>query len=164
MGRKQDQEHLSNDKVPSDLLNIQGIAFAKKGQFQKAIECFVKAHKLNPNNPLSWYNIGTSLAMVNQEDKALLILYCYERAIELDPYNAEAWNNKGAIIEMMGNDKNALACYERSLEIRPGYTSAIRNIQSLLKKLGHREASQKYSTPNRKLTAISDALNNVSFD
>ena len=164
MRRKQDQEHLSNEKVPSDLLNIQGIAFAKKGQFEEAIECFVKAHELNPNNPLSWYNIGTSLAMVNKEDKALLILYCYERAIELDPYNAEAWNNKGAIMEMMGSDKSALACYERSLEIRPGYPSAISNIELLLKKLGYRQASKKHSTPNRKLTAISDALNNVSFD
>ena len=53
MRRKQDQEHLSNEIVPSDLLNIQGIAFAKKGQFEEAIGCFVKAHELNPNNPLS---------------------------------------------------------------------------------------------------------------
>jgi tetratricopeptide (TPR) repeat protein len=67
-------------------------------------------------------------------------------------------------MEMIGNDESALACYERSLEIRPGFASAIRNIQLLLKKLGYKEASKKYSTANRKLTAISDALNNVSFD
>jgi Flp pilus assembly protein TadD len=141
-----DQSHLSNEKVPSDLLNIQGIAFAKQGKYQEAVECFIKAQKLNPNNPLSWYNIGTSLAMVDKEDKALLVLYCYERAIELDPYNAEAWNNKGAILELMGAEKNALACYGRALEIRAGYASAMRNIELLLKKLGHNEASKKYTT------------------
>lgn len=134
----------SNDKLPSDMLNIQGITHAKKGSFDEAIKCFIKAEKLNPNNATSWYNIGTSLAMVNKEDKALLILYCFDRAIELDPYNAEAWNNKGVILELMGAEKNALVCYQRSLEIRPGYASSMRNIELLLKKSGSTNESRKY--------------------
>ena len=118
---------------------MEGIAHARKGNFQKAIQCFVDCQKLNPNNALSWYNIGTSLAMISKQDHALLILYCYDRTLELDPYNAEAWNNKGAILEeIMGAEKNAMACYERAFEIRPNYASARSNIELLLKKQGRK--------------------------
>jgi tetratricopeptide (TPR) repeat protein len=132
----------ANAKYPSDML--EGIAYAKKGNYHEAIQCFIKAHNLNPNNATSWYNIGTSLAMVDKEDKALFILHCYDRAIELDSNNAEAWNNKGTILELMGADKSALFCYERALEIRPGYASAMRNTDLLLKKLVSANESRKY--------------------
>jgi tetratricopeptide (TPR) repeat protein len=162
----QDKTASANEKVPSDALNIEGIAHAKRGDYHEAIRCFIRAQNLNPNNATSWYNIGTSLAMVNKEDKALFILYCYDRAIELDSNNAEAWNNKGAILELMGAKKNALFCYERALEIRPGYVSAMRNIELLLKKLGRNAESKKYSkqynTPPP--SSFTEALHYVSFD
>lgn len=147
---EQDKVAEINDNIPSDMLNIEGIGHAKKGDFHEAIRCFIKAQNLNPNNATSWYNIGTSLAMVNKEEKALFILYCYDRAIEIDPNNAEAWHNRGTILELMGTNQKALHSYQRALEVRPGYISAMCNIELLMKKLGWEDESKKYSNEKSK--------------
>jgi tetratricopeptide (TPR) repeat protein len=160
---KHEKPSIDNEKVPSNKYNIEGIAHAKKGEYHEAISCFLKAQNQNPNNPTSWYNIGTSLAMVNKEEKALFILYCYDRAIDLDPHNAEAWNNKGAILEFMGADKSALHCYQRALEIRPGYASAKHNIELLLKKKGLKSHAKQYSKDANK-ESIANPLYYLSFD
>jgi superkiller protein 3 len=147
---EQDEVGEINDNIPSDMLNIEGIGHAKKGDYHEAIRCFIKSQNLNPNNTTSWYNLGTSLAMTNKEEKALFILYCYDRAIEIDPNNAEAWNNRGAILELTGADQRALHSYQRALEVRPGYASAMRNIELLMKKLGWEAESKKYSKEKSK--------------
>ena len=147
------------------MLNIKGAGHARKGEFNEAIKCFIESQNVNPNNPTSWYNIGTSLAMVNKEDKALFILYCYDRAIEINPRNAEAWNNKGTILELMGAFENAIKCYERALEIRPGYENATRNMKLLLSRLGHKGRAKKYDRETvAPKASFGEAMNYVSWE
>ncbi|HKZ60868.1 MAG TPA: tetratricopeptide repeat protein [Nitrososphaera sp.] len=150
---------------PAELLNRQGMGHAKKGEYNEAVKCFIKAQNVNPNNATSWYNIGTSLAMDNKEDKALFILYCYDRAIELNPQDAEAWNNKATILELMGADENAIMCYKRALEIRPGHGSAMRNMELLLTRLGRKREAMNYNTDSAQpKPSFTEAVHYVSWD
>ena len=69
-----------------------GIAYAKKGEFNKAVPDFNKAIEIDPNSAPAYNNRGLAYRRKDELKKALSD---YTKAIQIDPRYAEAYNNRG---------------------------------------------------------------------
>jgi tetratricopeptide (TPR) repeat protein len=73
--------------------NDKGLALAKSGRNQEAIQYFDKALELDPKNVGALVNKGTALYKLNRYQEAL---QCCYRALAIDPKNAKAQRLKTA--------------------------------------------------------------------
>jgi len=81
--------------------------------FEKAIYCFKRALKRNPENSEAWNLMGKAYYKLKKEE---LALQCFERALDLDSDNYLTWIDKGTILANK-NPKEASKCFERALEL-----------------------------------------------
>ncbi len=70
-------------------LNNDGILFAQKGNYKKAISCFKKAIEIKNDNPLFWLNLGITYRDFNKIDLAIEATL---QAHKLDLQNHEITN------------------------------------------------------------------------
>ncbi len=73
------------------LLN-QGLAFAKKGQYDLSINYLNKAIEINPRLAEAYINRGVAYQAKGQYDKTISD---YNKAIEINPGLADAYTNRG---------------------------------------------------------------------
>jgi tetratricopeptide (TPR) repeat protein len=64
--------------------NFRGIAWDRKGNYDKAIADYTKAIEIKPKNGTGWYNRARIYCARGEEDKALSDL---KRAVTLDGFN-----------------------------------------------------------------------------
>jgi serine/threonine protein kinase len=88
-------------------------ALINLGRLEEALECILRAKKLDPNNPAAWNSEGTILTDWGRCDEALR---CFDRSIELDPTWVFPWHNKGCVLRKMGRSADALVCFENALK------------------------------------------------
>ena len=84
-----------------------GEKFLKLNKYEKAIDCFDKAIKINLNHPGAWYGKGLALASLTKHKKAIK---CYDKAIDLSPQFPVAWRYKGISYKAIGKIKVAEEC------------------------------------------------------
>jgi len=71
---------LSRDPNNVEILNLLGDLFSRKGFYRRALMVDLRLTLLRPDDPVAFYNLACSRAMLNQIDAALDSL---QRAIEL---------------------------------------------------------------------------------
>jgi tetratricopeptide (TPR) repeat protein len=76
-----------------------GIAYARKGQGDRAIEDYDQAIRLDPNYAIAFYNRGLAYKGKGQPDRAIAD---YDQAIQLDPDYAAAFSNRGTVYSGKG--------------------------------------------------------------
>ncbi|MDH5610271.1 MAG: tetratricopeptide repeat protein [Cyclobacteriaceae bacterium] len=103
--------------------------YESEGNYQAAIQAYVKALEIQPENTLNLLSLGIAQASVNQFEQAIKT---YDRVIALDKYQADAWLNKGNAYHGMGNEKIAVDCYKKSIDINPWNSSPYFNIGNIL--------------------------------
>ncbi|EJS42304.1 pex5p [Saccharomyces arboricola H-6] len=93
-----------------------GLLFYTKDDFDKTIDCFESALKVNPNDELMWNRLGASLANSNRSEEAI---QAYHRALQLKPsfvrarYNlAVSSMNIGCLKEAAGYLLSVLSMHE----------------------------------------------------
>ena len=69
-----------------------GLAYANRGQHDKAISDYNKAIEINPRYAMAYSNRGIVYAKKGQHDRAISD---YNKAIEINPKLAIAYNNRG---------------------------------------------------------------------
>jgi tetratricopeptide (TPR) repeat protein len=79
--------------------NNRGVAWAGKGEFDKAIADYTEAIRLDPKYAAAFYNRGMAWDDKGDNDKAIAD---YTEAIRLDPKLAAAYNNRGMAWEGRG--------------------------------------------------------------
>ena len=67
--------------------NRNGVEFYSDEEYEKAIECYDKAIRLDPDNVYAWNNRGLSYLAKEAFDKAI---ECFSEAIRIDPDYADA--------------------------------------------------------------------------
>jgi tetratricopeptide (TPR) repeat protein len=77
-----------------------GLAYARKGQYDHAIEDFDQAIRLNPNDAVAFSNRGAAYARRGQPDRAI---EDYDQAIRLNPDYATAFYNRGFVKRAKGD-------------------------------------------------------------
>jgi len=113
---------LSKDKQNVDAWVGKGEALYNLGQDERAIQCFDKANKYNPDFEEAWYFKGLSMTELSRLEDAI---DCFDRAIQLYPEYKEAWLSSSIALNKRGENKKALACVNKALELDPKYLPSI---------------------------------------
>ena len=116
---------LESQLVPSDYLvgayNNRGLAYARKGDFDEAIEDYNQAIELNPKSAVAYQNRGNIYFDQKDFDEAI---EDYNQAIEyktkLDPPDlAGAYYNRGRIYARKANVDQAIVDLRKAIELNP---------------------------------------------
>lgn len=123
--------------------NTLGIALAKCGKLDNAVEHFSEAVGIDPGYAEAYYNLGFTFAKQMKYDEAVAY---YNEALRLDPDYAESCNNLGVILAKRGDLDEAVSYYREALRLKPDYAMAHSNLASALAKQGKfAEAVEQYT-------------------
>lgn len=90
-----------------------GNKYAEKGKNEKAIECYVKAVKADPEFAFAWDNLGLCYRKVNNYEEAIK---CYKKSLEVDPYGILPIQNLAVVYEYTKDYKAAAETYIKLIE------------------------------------------------
>ncbi|MDP4651446.1 MAG: sulfotransferase [Haliea sp.] len=85
-----------------------GVIAADNGRYEQALEIFVRACKLAPDNPAYSAEIGKTLIVLSRYGEALAAAEC---ALALGPKLVTTWNTLGGVFSYAGEHKRALYCF-----------------------------------------------------
>jgi tetratricopeptide (TPR) repeat protein len=116
-----------------------GLAWAQKGQLNKAMECYAKSIQLKPDNANTHYNLGNAYFTQNMPEKAIAE---YRAVIRAMPDFVRAYDMLAIVLIQAGKIEEATATYEQALKIDP----ADKNARLGLEKI---RAAQKGGLPKQ---------------
>jgi tetratricopeptide (TPR) repeat protein len=107
-------------------------------EHSKAKTCYEMALEIDPEDGISWCQLGNIQAL---DAKRALALSAYDKALKINPNNAYAWNNKGVIFVSLAWPEEAMVCFNKAMLLMPGNFDAHINLAKMCAKLGrHDEA------------------------
>ncbi len=109
-----------------------GNTYVDLGQYDKAIQRFQAALKLDPGFVKADYNLALAYAHSKRFDEALAIL---KRLLLADPKNTQLLSARGWVQHLAGRDEDALADYRAVLDLSPADLNALYNSGIILWKL-----------------------------
>jgi len=93
-----------------------GLAYKKKGQWDKAIADFDGAIRLKPDFVFALNNRGNAYYDKGQFDRAI---EDYDEAIRLNPDFSEAFSNRGNVHRKKGQIDRAIKDYDKAIRLNP---------------------------------------------
>ncbi len=124
---------LKDPLTPEEHLNL-GVAYERKGEFDKAIREYQAAAK---KLPIAFLYLGNTYFLKNDWDQAEIY---FKKAIEKDGKNAAAYNNLAWLYFQRGeNLEQAEALAQKALELDPSKSS---NYGDTLEKVREKRATQ----------------------
>lgn len=102
---------------------IDGVNHYRKGDFQKAVECFDQAISDNPQNADAYYERSSAKYALHDFYGALQDV---SQAIQINEHPAYL-NNRSAINSKMGDFTSAVSDASRAIELKGDYTQAYLN-------------------------------------
>lgn len=125
------QKILEKDEKNLEALGNLGVISKSLGNYKEAIEYYIKAIKINPDNPLVYNNLGNAFKAIKDYKRAIL---AFSDCIKRDPKNASAYNNLGIAYESAGDNQKAIQAYKEAVRIDPKFSKAVNNIGVILYK------------------------------
>jgi tetratricopeptide (TPR) repeat protein len=99
-----------------------GLAYRNSRQYDKAIEAYQEAIRVNPEYSVAWLTLGDIYHLnYSQYDKA--IDACQE-AIYIDPEHADAWHHLGFAYAKSGHHDKAISAIQEAIRINPEKVNA----------------------------------------
>jgi peptidoglycan/xylan/chitin deacetylase (PgdA/CDA1 family)/uncharacterized caspase-like protein len=97
----------------------------KERRYEEALEEFLAAAKMEPNNALALNNVGYLYYRLGKDDEAIS---WYQKTIQVDPHRAIAYANLGDLYYKLDRIADARPIYEKYLELDPNnrYASTVR--------------------------------------
>jgi len=112
------------ESMEAEFYYNRGIAYGKKGQYDRAISDFTKAIEIDPRYAEAYNNRGIAYGKKDQYDQ---VISDFTKAIEIDPRYAEAYNNRGIAYGKKGQYDRAISDYTKALKINPMFAGAYYN-------------------------------------
>ena len=106
-------------------LHLLGLAFYQLGQFDRAVDLFLRAIAVNEKVPSVHKNLGNAFDYLNRLDEAVA---SYDRAIALDPAFAAAYNDRGNALTKLHRFDDAIASYSKAITLKHDYPEAYNNL------------------------------------
>jgi len=107
----------SGRQTPDNLARAffnRGRAWAEKGQYDRAIQDFDEAIRLDPNYPDAFNNRGVAWSGKGQVDRAIAD---FDQAIRLDPNYAIAIYNRGLAAQNLGRPDEAAQYFTKAKQV-----------------------------------------------
>ncbi len=104
-----------------------------KSEFEKAIEAYKKAIKIDPDSDGAHHNIGLAYHNLGKFEKAI---EAYKKAIEINPNNDWAYSGMGGAYYNLGKFEKAIEAYKKAIKIDPDSDGAHHNIGLAYHNLG----------------------------
>ena len=101
-----------------------GLAFLNTNQFDRAIEDFGEAIKLDPTDADAFNNRGDAY---RSSGGYVLAINDYDQAIKLRPDFAEAFNHRGMAQYEISQVDHAIEDYDQAIKLDPNYAEAFNN-------------------------------------
>ena len=99
-----------------EALYKRGVAYAKKGEHDRAIEDFTRVIGLKPGLMEAYYNRGVSYGAKGDYDRAIAD---YTKAIKLRPDDAKTYLNRGDAYWKKGDLERARRDFEKAIKLDP---------------------------------------------
>ncbi|MFH1421759.1 MAG: tetratricopeptide repeat protein [Planctomycetota bacterium] len=135
-------------KKATDNLNAlesygKGLIFKKNEKtYDKAIESFIEASKIDPEFAAPHYQLGCLFVITEMLNPGIKE---YLKATRLDPEYAEAYNNLGVVYSQLGRTSQALEVYKKAVAKNYGLADAHCNLGKLLDSMEqYEEAIKEY--------------------
>ena len=122
----------------SRALQDEGVALARSGRLEEAIERFREALELEPADSMTRFYVGLAQAKLGRLDAAR---DAFLEAIRLEPRSERAQLFLGSVLALQGNDPGAAEAFAAALEIHPGLTAARNERAKALQRLGRYAAA-----------------------
>ena len=109
----------SGRETPENLARAfshRGLAYARKGQDDSAIQDLDQAIRLNPNDAEAFSNRGYAYNGKREYDSAIQDL---DQAIRLNPNDANTFSNRGAVLRALGRQAQAAADFAKARQLDP---------------------------------------------
>ncbi len=125
-----DQVSEENRTTTESYFNTRGLLAMAGEEYEKAIEYFLRAIDINPENYYVLNNLGLALIRTGDFQEAKTHL---EKAVEQDPQEAFIYNNLGIVYENLNQLEAARESYERAVELN--HQQAEQNLKRVTEKL-----------------------------
>lgn len=114
----------------------------QQGNYDKAIEDYNKAIRINPQCAEAYTNRGTVKVALGQHNDAIAD---YDQAIRINPHDAQAYYNRGTAKGLLGRHDDAVADYDQAIRINPHDAQTYTNRGTIKAALGrHDDAIADY--------------------
>jgi superkiller protein 3 len=151
-------EVVASDAPDSDkaiALTYIGMIYDDRGDYQKAIETFVRALKYKPKDSTILKNLALAYRHKKDYPNALSTM---EKAIDIDESNPDLLILKGNILFDMGRFPDAVKSYTKALDIAPNNPQALYNTALTFLKTGDELSAVEYF----KKAASADPSGNIA--
>lgn len=109
----------------------QGQRYLKMKRYEKAVESFTSAIRMQPNTAQFYNDRGYAYDNLGEHDRA--IEDC-DKAIELNPQYANAYNNRGYVYGELEEYEKAIADYDKAIELDSEFANPHKHQGTLWKK------------------------------
>ncbi|MDH7513758.1 MAG: sulfatase-like hydrolase/transferase [Clostridiales bacterium] len=115
-------------EVDPEIWSNLGTAYARKGNFEKAIKAFEMGLSLDDKHPELYNNLANACYSHGLQSRDRFIysrcFEYYKKAIELDPEYPAPYYGLGHAYREEGNLEGAITCWEKALEADPDFSRA----------------------------------------
>jgi tetratricopeptide (TPR) repeat protein len=98
------------------MLNERGNVYFTKGKYDRAIQDYDQAIRLDPRNSLAFGNRAAAYGEKGEYDRAF---QDFDQAIRLDPNYAEAFYNRGSVELNIGDYNRAIRDFDQAIRLKP---------------------------------------------
>lgn len=131
-----------------ELWNYLGISYWRKGENQKALDCYRKALLRDENYAIVYNNIGSLYLSVYMKEKNSMAIdqsiENFKKAIDIDPEIASAYNGLGGAYKAKGEIDLAIKNWRKSLDLNPDYEFPIYNLGIAYLEKGEKKKALEY--------------------
>ncbi|CAK58120.1 unnamed protein product (macronuclear) [Paramecium tetraurelia] len=137
---KANGESQSDDPIFFMNLRGRGDILSAQGEYQKSIEFYDQALKLNQNHSLSLLGKAESLRCLGRYEDSI---HYYNKSLDLNENDSMSLTGKGESLRLLTKYKEAQECYEKALNIDKNRIFCLRGLSNCLRKQGEPKQAQK---------------------
>lgn len=119
---------LTSREPTADTLINYGRLLESGGEPKSALNCYIEAAKLDPEDANAYFNCGDVLYKAAQYKDAAA---AYEAGLRIEPHFAQGWFVLGNAFAQLGSVEGATLAYAKALELEPEHAGADHNLSAI---------------------------------